>query len=79
MKISGNWTVGFLKSAIKLKKQNIVHLVVRVSANALGVCGLIPGQVIPKTQKIVFDASLLNTQHLKGMDQSQSGAIQGKE
>ena len=24
---------------------------------------LIPGRVIPKTQKIVFDASLLSTQH----------------
>ena len=27
--------------------------------------GSIPGRVIPKTQKIVFDASLLNTQHYK--------------
>ena len=25
----------------------------------------IPGQVIPKTQKVVLDASLLNTQHCK--------------
>ena len=27
--------------------------------------GSIPGQVIPKTQKMVLDASLLNTQHYK--------------
>ena len=27
--------------------------------------GTIPGQVIPKTQKMVLDASLLNTQHYK--------------
>ena len=27
--------------------------------------GSIPGRVIPKTQKMVLDASLLNTQHLK--------------
>ena len=27
--------------------------------------GSIPGRVIPKTQKIVLDASLLNTQHYK--------------
>ena len=27
--------------------------------------GSIPGRVIPKTQKIVLDAALLNTQHYK--------------
>ena len=27
--------------------------------------GSIPGRVIPKTQKMVFDASLLNTPHYK--------------
>ena len=27
--------------------------------------GSIPGRVIPKTQKMVFDAALLNTQHYK--------------
>ena len=27
--------------------------------------GLIPGRVIPKTQKMVFDAALLNTQQYK--------------
>ena len=40
-------------------------LVVRVFANGLGDLGSIPGRVIPKTQKMVLDASLLNTQHYK--------------
>ena len=35
----------------------------RVFAIGPGDLGSIPGRVIPKTQKIVFDASLLNTQH----------------
>ena len=33
--------------------------------NGLGDLDSIPDQVIPKTQKIVLDASLLNTQHYK--------------
>ena len=33
--------------------------------NSLGDWGSIPGRVIPKTQKMVLDASLLNTQHYK--------------
>ena len=37
----------------------------RVFANGLGDWGSIPGQVIPKTQKMVLDATLLNTQHYK--------------
>ena len=37
----------------------------RVFANGLGGRGSIPGQVIPKTQIMVFDATLLNTQHYK--------------
>ena len=37
----------------------------RVFANGLGDRGSIPGQVIPKTQKVVHDAALLNTQHYK--------------
>ena len=36
-----------------------------VSANGPGDLGSIPGRVIPKTQKMVLDASLLNTQHYK--------------
>ena len=38
---------------------------VRVFANGLGGLGSIPGRVIPKTQKMVLDASLHNTQHYK--------------
>ena len=36
---------------------------VRVFANGLGDLGSIAGQVLPKTQKMVLDASLLNTRH----------------
>ena len=32
-------------------------------ANGPGHRGLIPGQVIPKTQKMVLDAALFSTQH----------------
>ena len=42
-----------------------IGLAVRVFANGAGDQGSIPGRVIPKTQKIVLDASLLNTQHYK--------------
>ena len=34
-------------------------------ANGPGDRGSIPGRVIPKTQKMVLDAALLNTQHYK--------------
>ena len=36
-----------------------------VFANGLGDLSSIPGWVMPKTQKIVLHASLLNTQHHK--------------
>ena len=42
-----------------------IGLGVRVFSNGLGDLGSIPGRVIPKTQKMVLDASLLNTQHYK--------------
>ena len=42
-----------------------IGLGVRVFANRPGDLGSIPGRVIPKTQKMVLDASLLNTQHYK--------------
>ena len=51
-------------------------LIVRVFANDLGDRGSIPGQVIPKTQKMVLDATLLKTQHYKVWI---NGAIQGLE
>ena len=37
----------------------------RVFAIRPGDLGSFPGRVIPKTQKMVLDASLLNTQHYK--------------
>ena len=37
----------------------------RVFASGPGGLGSIPGRVIPKTQKMVFDAALINTQHYK--------------
>ena len=51
---------------------------VRVFANGPGDLGSIPSRVIPKTQKMVLDASLLNTQHhkvpIKGkVEQSREG------
>ena len=38
---------------------------VRGFANGLEDLGSIPDRVIPKTQKMVLDASMLNTQHYK--------------
>ena len=38
---------------------------VRVFANGLGDLGSILGRVLPKTQKMVLDAALLNTQYYK--------------
>ena len=42
-----------------------IGMMVRVFANDLGDQGSIPDRVIPKTQKMVLDVSLLNTQHYK--------------
>ena len=42
-----------------------IGLVDRVFVNGPGDGGSVPGWVIPKTQKIVLDTSLLNTQHYK--------------
>ena len=39
----------------------------RVFANDLGDRGSISGRVIPKTQKLVLDSALFNTQHYKIM------------
>ena len=52
-------------SAERYWKHQLIGPVGRVFANGLGDWGSIPGRVIPKTQKIVLDASLLNTQHYK--------------
>ena len=43
-----------------------IGLAVRVFANGLGDRGSIPGRVIPKTQKMVLDPSLLNSIIRKG-------------
>ena len=43
------------------------HTMVRVFANGPEDLGSILGRVIPKTQKMVLDATLLNTQHYKVM------------
>ena len=51
-------------SDIKTNSDNVL-IVIRVFANVPGDLGSIPGRVIPKTQKMVLDASLLNTQHYK--------------
>ena len=37
----------------------------KVFANRPGDRGSIPGRVLPKTQKILLDTALLNTQHYK--------------
>ena len=42
-----------------------IGMMVRVFANGPGDLHSIPGQVIPKTQKMLPDTSLLNTQHYK--------------
>ena len=44
-----------------------IGLMSRVFANGPVNRGSIPGRVIPKTQKMVLDAALLNTQHYKVM------------
>ena len=44
---------------------HIHGLIIRVFANGLGDWGSIEGRVIPKTQKMVLDAALLNPQHYK--------------
>ena len=42
-----------------------IRIMVKVFANGPGDRGSIPGRVIPKTQKMVLDAVVLNTQHYK--------------
>ena len=43
----------------------IIGLMNRVLANGPGDRGSVPGRVIPKTQKMELDATLLDTQHYK--------------
>ena len=58
----------FYSSLIENKIFNIINIYIYIYihvhfANGLGDLGSIPGRVIPKTQKMVLDATLLNTQH----------------
>ena len=58
----------FIVAAIisnKVSHNRPIVIMNRVFANGPEELGSIPGQVIPKTQKMVLDASLLNTQHYK--------------
>ena len=48
-----------------LTSEIAVCLMNRAFANGPGDRGSIPGWVIPKTQKMVLDATLLSTQHYK--------------
>ena len=60
--------MAFLGTIGWFTQQNLmadIGLGVRVFTNGPGDLGSIPGRVIPKTQKMVLDASLLNTQHYK--------------
>ena len=56
---------GFFFGNSLWKESDFVEVFLRVFTNGLGDLSSIPGRVIPKTQKIVLDASLLNTQHYK--------------
>ena len=51
---------------------------IRMFANGLGDQGSIPGRVIPKTQEMVLDATLLNTQYHK-VSIKGCGAVPGIE
>ena len=52
-----------------------IGMMVRVFANGQGDWGSIPGWLIPKTQKMVLDATLLNTQHYDIYQPLRSGRI----
>ena len=59
-------TTGFMPSLYNKDYILIsIGLVSRVFANDLREQGSIRGRTIPKTQKIVLDSALLNTQHYK--------------
>ena len=46
-------------------KSELISLVSKVFSNGQGDRGSISGRVIPKTQKMLLDTSLLNPQHYK--------------
>ena len=47
------------------KNKPDIGIMIRVFANGPGDLGSLPDRVIPKTQKMVLDTTLLNTQHYK--------------
>ena len=55
-----SWSMNFIPRRVFL-----IGLMISVFANGPEDRGSIPGRVIPKTQKMVLDAALLNTQHYK--------------
>ena len=65
------WKINFAYQMYKFLKSNVylcvlsVHYNINVFNNGLGDLGSIPGQIIPKTLKMVLDTSLLNTQQYK--------------
>ena len=65
-----NYLLNFLWTSMTIGRSfdvcnRAIGLMSRVFANGLGDWGSIPGRVIPKTQKMVLDAPLLNTQYYK--------------
>ena len=54
-----------LNRIISLQITVAICLKSREFTNGLGDQGSTPGQVIPKTQKMALDATLINTQHYK--------------
>ena len=72
--LTADWLLSMLTDCWLLRVENFrcyilfqrpISLMSRVFTNGLGDWSSIPGQVIPKTQKMVLDATLLNTQHYK--------------
>ena len=56
---------GYYECCRELCVNQAIGLMSRVFANGPGDQSSIPGRVIPKTQKMVLDAALFNTQHYK--------------
>ena len=58
-------TDSFICTKLNSFKYCYITQMVLVFTDGLGYRGSIPGRVIPKTQKILLNATLLNTQHYK--------------
>ena len=59
------YSMEFPAVQVLFKFYQAIGIMVRVFANGPGDQGSIPSQVIRKTQKMVFDATLLSTKHNK--------------